>query len=138
MSMFPNPNLSTIKHCTKDNIFFLHLRGSMNLEEYKNYFLQILEESKRNNCRYWIYDLSEFEYDSLQARTWQVSVFIPKCFRELNKELIIGIIPPPDIMHRMGLETAIKATQQMNYPYQLSYFTNIEKATSWIMSKQIE
>lgn len=134
--MFLSPNLSTIYYNKENDFLFLKMKGTMTLEEYKNYFCDILQEAKKHNCRYWIYDLSEFEYDSLQARTWHVSVFLPKCFRELNQELIMGIIPPPNTIHRMGLETAIKATEMMNYPYQLSYFSTTEKATSWILSKK--
>lgn len=61
----------------------------MDFEEYKKYFLAILRETKERDCKYWIYDLSKFEHDSLQARTWQISIFLPSCFRELNQELII-------------------------------------------------
>ncbi|WP_375560352.1 hypothetical protein ACE193_22035 [Bernardetia sp. OM2101] len=134
--MFPNSNLSTINYNEKDEFFIFKMKGNMNLEEYKNYFFAILKEAKEYNCRYWIYDLSEFEYDSLKARTWQVSVFLPKCFREFNQELIIAMIPPPNAIHRMGVEMAIKATDKMNYPYQLSYFSDIEKAINWILSKK--
>lgn len=136
MSMFPNSNLSTINYNEKDKFFIFKMKGNMNLEEYKSYFLNILKEAKEYNCRYWIYDLSEFEYDSLKARTWQVSVFLPKCFREFNQELIIAMIPPPNAIHRMGVEMAIKATDKMNYPYQLSYFSDTEKAINWILSKK--
>jgi hypothetical protein len=36
----------------------------------------------------------------------------------------------------MGIETAIKATDMMNYPYQLSYFSDLERAIHWILSKK--
>ncbi|PIY08466.1 MAG: hypothetical protein COZ18_12155 [Flexibacter sp. CG_4_10_14_3_um_filter_32_15] len=131
------PKLSTIEYNEENDFFVFKMKGTMSFEEYKNYFLTILTETKKhNNCRYWIYDLSEFEYDSLRARTWQVSVFLPRCFRELNQELLIGMIPPPSAIHRMGVETAIKATDKMDYPYQLSYFSDLEKAIDWILSKK--
>lgn len=136
MYMFPNPNLSTVDYNPENDFFIFKMKGVMNFEEYKDYFLNILEESKKNNCRYWIYDLSEFEYNSLQARMWQVTIFLPKCFRELNQELIIAIIPLPNAMHRMSIETAIKAIDKMNYSYQLNYFSDIKKAVNWIESKK--
>lgn len=136
MSMFPNSNLSTIDYNEKDNFFIFKMKGNMNFEEYKNYFFKILKEAKKHNCRYWIYDLSEFEYNSIEARTWQVTVFLPQCFRELNAELIVAIIPPENAIHTIGIKTAITATNKMNYSYQLSYFKNREKAINWILSKK--
>ena len=136
MYMFPYSNLSTIDYDNENDFLLFNMKGNMNFEEYKNYFFDILKAAKEYNCRHWIYDLSEFEYDSLQARIWQVSVFLPKCFRELNQEIIIAIIPPPNPIHRMGIKTAMKATDMMNYPYQLSYFSTLEKAKDWTLSKK--
>jgi len=136
MYMFPNPDLSTVDYNQENDFFIFKMKGVMNFEEYKNYFLNILSEAKKHTCRYWIYDLSEFEYNSLQARTWQISVFLPTCFRELNQELIVAMIPPQSVLHRIDIKTAITATDKMNYPYQLSYFLDIEKAKNWILSKK--
>ncbi|WP_338765013.1 STAS/SEC14 domain-containing protein [Bernardetia sp. ABR2-2B] len=134
--MFPLPNLSTIDYNEENDFFIFKMKGNMNFEEYKNYFFTILKEIKKYNCRYWIYDLSEFESNSLKARMWQISVFLPKCFREFNQELVVAIIPPQSSMHKIAIKTAIKAIDKMNYPYELNYFTDIEKAKKWILTRK--
>lgn len=134
--MLPNSNLSTIIYNQENEFFIFKMKGKMSLEEYKTYFLNILEEAKNHNCRFMLYDLSEFESNSLQARTWQATIFLPKLFRELNQELIIALLPPSSFTHKISIKTAITAVDKMNYPYQLSYFSDIEKAKSWILSKK--
>lgn len=134
--MLPILNLSTIEYDDKNSFLLLNLKGDMTLEAYKNYFLEVLEKAKKYNCRHWIYDLSSFEYNSLQARIWQIAIFLPKCFKEFNQEMIVGIIPPPNVLHKISIETAIKAVNKMNYSYQLRYFSDREKAIQWILSKK--
>ncbi len=134
--MFPIPNLSTIEYNNENDILVFKMKGKMIFEEYKNYFLNILKEAKKYNCRYWIYDLSEYKTDCLHARTWQITVFLPRCFRELNKELIVGVIPPQSATHRINIKTAVMATKKMDYSYQLSYFTDTNKAIEWILTKK--
>lgn len=135
MTMHPTTNQSVIQYNEEKDILLMKMHGHMTLDEYKTFFENILTEAKKHNCSYWIYDLSSFEYNSLQARTWQITVFLPRCFRELAQEIVVGMIPPQDAVHRIGVQVAIKATENMNYPYCLKYFKNIERAQDWILSK---
>ena len=135
MPTTPSINQSSISHDHTNNILFLNMKGMMTLNEYKEYFFNVLKTAKKLDCTSFIYDLSEFEYNSLQARTWKITVFLPQVFRELGADMIVGIVPPKNVMHRIGVEIAVKATNKMNYPYELSYFSDIERAKNWMYSK---